>query len=77
MKIREGHLYLQSSLCEGSPAKSNLNVWKHGDDFLAFLSYWEGVDLFPILARLSMVIVAVNSTGVVMQSFSRHKAKLT
>ena len=26
MKIREGHLYLQSSLCEGSPAQSNLNV---------------------------------------------------
>ena len=26
MKIREGHLYLQSSLCEGSPGQSNLNV---------------------------------------------------
>ena len=76
MKIREGHLYVHSSLCEGSPAQSNLNVWKHGDDFLAFLSFEEGVDLFPILAR---VIVAVNSTAVVMQSFfpSQSKTSLT
>ena len=26
MKIREGHLYLHSSFCEGNSAQSNLNV---------------------------------------------------
>ena len=71
------HLYLHSSLCEGRPAQSNLNVGKHGDDFLAFMSYWEGVDLFPMAARLSMVIVAVNSTAVwvVMRSFFPSQSK--
>ena len=77
IKIREGHLYLHSSLCEGSPTQSNLNVRKQGDDLLAFISVWEGVDRFPILARLSMMIVAVNSTAVVMQSFFPSQAKPT
>ena len=75
MQIREGHLYLHSILCEGSPAQSNFNVWKHGDNFLAFLFFGEGVDLFPILARLSMVIVAVNSTAVITQSFFPSQSK--
>ena len=43
------------------------------------MSFWENVDLFLILARRSMVIVAVNSTAVVMQSFfpSQSKTYLT
>ena len=47
--------------------------------FLAFISFWEGVDLFPTLGRFSMVIVAVSSTSVVMQSFfpSQSKTYLT
>ena len=43
--------------------------------WLPFLSFWEGIDLFPILARLSMVTAAVNSTAVVMQSCFPSQSK--